>query len=219
MAVYGYARVSTLRQADDGDSLVTQERTLEGYAMMHGLTVDEIFIERGISGSRPFAERPEGARVVERLKPGDVVVTACIDRAFRSALDALDVLNRFKAEGVALHIVDLGGDVAGDGIGKLTFTILSAVAEAERDRISDRIKEAKAEGRRAGRFLGGQRPFGFKVVAGDLVPIPKEQDAIAWAVQLRAKGWSYRRIATALSAEGFGLSHMVVKRVVGESTS
>ena len=45
--------------------------------------------------------------------------------------------------GVSLHMIDLGGDVTGDGISKLVFTILSAVAEAERDRIRERIWDIK----------------------------------------------------------------------------
>ena len=48
--------------------------------------------------------------------------------AFRSAMDALDVLSQLREKRVSLHMVDLGGDVATNGISKLVFTILSAVA-------------------------------------------------------------------------------------------
>jgi putative DNA-invertase from lambdoid prophage Rac len=64
---------------------------------------------------------------------------------FRSARDALDVLDRLKRQNVSLHMIDLGGDVTGNGISKLVFTILSAVAEAERDRTRERIAEVKAD--------------------------------------------------------------------------
>jgi hypothetical protein len=47
IAVYAYVRVSTDRQADEGESLGVQERTIAGYAMMHGMAVDRTFIERG----------------------------------------------------------------------------------------------------------------------------------------------------------------------------
>ena len=53
MAVYGYARVSTGRQAEKGESLAVQQRKIEGYAMQQGWTVDRIFIERGVGGSKP----------------------------------------------------------------------------------------------------------------------------------------------------------------------
>lgn len=58
---------------------------------------------------------------------------------FSSAADALNVCDRLK-DGIALHMIDLGGDVTSNGISKLVFTILSAVAEAERDRIRERFR-------------------------------------------------------------------------------
>jgi hypothetical protein len=70
---------------------------------------------------------------------------AKLDRMFRSALDALDVLGKLKQHRVPLHMIDLGGDVTGNGISKLIFTILSAVAEAERDRIRERVSTTKAD--------------------------------------------------------------------------
>jgi len=62
MAVYAYVRVSTDRQAEEGESLGVQERTIAGYAMMHGMAVDRTFVERGVSGAKPIAQRPEGVR-------------------------------------------------------------------------------------------------------------------------------------------------------------
>src|SRR6266567_3192750 len=104
MAVYGYARVSTDRQADDGESLGTQQR------------------------------------------------------------------------GVSLHMIDLGGDVTGNGISKLVFTILSAVAEAERDRIRERIRDVKSDQRKRKRYLGGIVPFGWRAAEdGSLVEDPAHQ--------------------------------------------
>jgi putative DNA-invertase from lambdoid prophage Rac len=173
MAVYGYVRVSTDRQADDGESLGTQQRIIEGYAMMNGLALDKIFIERGVSGSKPLGERPEGRRLLAALTAGDVAITPKLDRMFRSALNALDVLGQLKEREVALHIIDLGGDVTGNGISKLVFTILSAVAEAERDRIRERIRDVKADQRKRQRYLGGIVPFGWKVGDdGTLAGIP-----------------------------------------------
>ena len=97
MAVYAYSRVSTAAQADEGESLDVQGRQIDGYAMQHDLRVEAHFVERGVSGSLPLAERPQGERLLACLKPGDVVITAKLDRMFRSALDALDVLGQLKA--------------------------------------------------------------------------------------------------------------------------
>src|SRR5215471_16873646 len=215
MAVYGYVRVSTDRQADDGESLGTQKRIIEGYAMMNGLALDRIFVERGVTGSKPLGERPEGARLLFVLNAGDVVITAKLDRMFRSALNALDVLGRLKERDVALHIIDLGGDVTGNGISKLVFTILSAVAEAERDRIRERIRDVKADQRKRQRYLGGIVPFGWQIGEdGALIELPERQRAIQRIVELRRKGLSLRAISASIVAEGVQLSHEGVKNVL-----
>jgi putative DNA-invertase from lambdoid prophage Rac len=109
---------STMRQADEGESLDVQERQISGYALMQGLTVDQMFVERGISGSTPLADRPQGKALLAALKPGDTVITPKLDRMFRSALDALDVLSKLKEKGVSLHMIDLGGDVTSNGVSK-----------------------------------------------------------------------------------------------------
>jgi DNA invertase Pin-like site-specific DNA recombinase len=84
MAVYGYTRVLTGRQATEGESPDVQERTLAGYALTHGLTVDRTFSERGVSGSTPLADRWEGAALLQVIRAGDVVITPKLDRMFRS---------------------------------------------------------------------------------------------------------------------------------------
>src|SRR4051812_13082101 len=217
MSVYGYTRVSTDRQADEGESLGAQQRGIEGYAMMLGLTLDEIFVERGVSGSKPLRDRPEGARLLAALEPGDVLITPKLDRMFRSALDALNVLGHIQKRGASLHMIDLGGDVTGNGISKLVFTILSAVAEAERDRIRERIVEVKTDQRNRNRYLGGKIPFGWRVGEdGELVQVPEQQRAIKQARKLRAKGLSLRAISAALATNGIRLSHEGVKRIVSQ---
>lgn len=220
MAVYGYVRVSTVRQADEGESLGAQERTIAGYAMMHGLTVHQAFIERGVSGSKPLADRPQGAALLAALKPGDVVITAKLDRMFRSALDALAVLGKLKARGVNLHMIDLGGDVTGNGISKLVFTILSAVAEAERDRTRERIAEVKRDQRIRNRYLGGTPPFGWRAGAdGELVPDQEQQQALERLRELRAQGLSLRAVADHMAATGVQISHVGVKNALAASNA
>lgn len=87
-----------------------------------------------MSGSKPLAERPEGSALIGVLRPGDVLVTPRLDRMFRSALDALDVLSKMKAAGISLHMLDPVATSPVIGVSRLVFTILSAVAEAEGDR-------------------------------------------------------------------------------------
>jgi putative DNA-invertase from lambdoid prophage Rac len=215
MAVYGYARVSTLRQANEGESLDVQRRQIEGYAHMHGLDLTDILIEEGVSGSIPINERPEGGKLFAMLVKGDEIVAPKLDRVFRSALDALQTVEVLKAKGVKLHLLDLGGDIAGNGLSKLFLTISAAFAEAERDRIRERVSQSKADQKARGRYLGGIKPFGFAVDdEGDLVPDEDQQQAIAEMIALKAAGKSLRAIAAAMRSKGHRLSHEGVKGIL-----
>jgi putative DNA-invertase from lambdoid prophage Rac len=220
MQVLGYIRVSTVEQAANGDSLDTQRQQIIGYAMMKGWQVSQFFIEAGVSGSVPLAARPEAQRLLAIAKAGDVIITARLDRAFRSAADALVTLEEFKRKGIGLHMIDLGGDVCGDGISKLIFTILSAVAENERDRIRERIRDVKQHLASQGVYGGGKRPFGFDVVDGRLVPNIQEQAALRKMVTLRKKKKPLREIARTIANE-FGLPEMAavtIKRILDRNS-
>ena len=196
--VFGYLRVSTAEQASNGDSLDTQRQQITGYAMMKGWQVAEFFVEGGVSGSVPLADRPEGRRLLAAVKPGDVVVTPKLDRMFRSASDALATLEEMKDQGVGLHMIDLGGDVCGNGICKLVFTILSAVAENERERIRERIRDVKRHLASQGIYSGGKRQFGYDIIDGRLVPNPEEQATISKMRRMKEEGATLRAIAEAV---------------------
>jgi putative DNA-invertase from lambdoid prophage Rac len=112
-------------------------------------------------------------------------------------------------------MIDLGGDVTGNGISKLVFTILSAVAEAERDRTRERITEVKRDQRTRGRYLGGSVPFGWCVRKdGALVAVPEQQAALGRMQALRAEGAPLRVIAEQIQADGVKISHMGVKKAL-----
>jgi DNA invertase Pin-like site-specific DNA recombinase len=130
--------VSTARQVE-GDSLEVQRRQIEGYALMHGLEIDALVVEEGVSGSVPVGERPKGGPLFAALRKGDAVVSPKLDRLFRSALDALTVVEDLRRRGVSLHLLDLGGDISSNGLSKLFLTIAAAFSEAERDRIRERV--------------------------------------------------------------------------------
>jgi DNA invertase Pin-like site-specific DNA recombinase len=216
MTVFGYARVSTDRQADEGVSLEEQIRRIEGRAHEQGWQIAQVFIERGISGSVPLGDRPEGARLMAMLQSGDIVIAAKLDRMFRSAWNALNVIREFQRRRISLWLLDLGGDVSGDGIAKLVLTILAAIAEFERERIGERIRDAKRHQRRAGQYLGGDRPFGWQISEdGVLVEKEDEQRALAEMQALRSRGTSYRAISAHMHADfGISLSHQGVKRAL-----
>lgn len=202
MIVYSYVRAST-RQAERSGSLEDQERTIAGYAMVSGLLIRRSYVERGVSGSVPFSDRLQGGTLLGILQPGDIVITPKFDRMFRSALDALAVIADLEERGISLHICDLGGDIAMKGISNLAFTILSAVAEAERDRRRDRIIAVKADQKARGDYLGGKIPYGFSLVqdgsTSKLEPVPEQQEVIRIVQELRNQGKTLRAIRTAVN--------------------
>lgn len=220
MSVYGYVRVSTGRQVD-GESLTVQTRQIEGYALQHGFTLEAVLTEEGVSGSVPLRERPVGGPLLDLLGSGDVLIAPKLDRLFRSAADALATAEALKKRGVQIHLLDLGGNITGGGMAKFFFTMVAAFAEAERDRIKERIGAAKRHQKATGRFMGGQRPpFGFAVDdKGNLVENVREQKAVRQAVKMRSEGHSLRTICDELTAKGFEISHMGVKSVLKRAAS
>lgn len=219
MAVYGYSRVSTDRQAEDGESLGVQARQIEGYVMLHGLVLDALHVEEGVSGSVPLAERPEGGRLMARLRAGDVVIAGRLDRVFRSALDALQMVEVFRKRGVALHLLDLGGDVTGNGLSRLFLTMAAAFAEVERDRLRERVVQVKADQKSRGRYLGGKLPYGYRVKDGALVEIPEQQAVVSQVRQMRAEGATLRAIRAALACDGVALSLDAINRIAADGVA
>ena len=222
--VYGYARVSTEGQASSGLGLEEQIRRIEGRAMENGWTLEHIFVDAGVSGSIALAARPEGAKLLQVLRPGDQVIAAKLDRVFRSALDALETIEAFKRRKISLWLLDLGGDCSGNGISELVLTIMSAVAQFERARIGERIADAKAAMRHNGLHQGGTRPFGFRRGASvgpgktyKLVEDEDEQAAIATIKTMRASGASLMAIRDTLRARGFRISHESVRKILARS--
>lgn len=202
MSVYGYLRVSTLTQAKEGESLEAQRLQVISYAVSKGLQLpdENVFVEAGVSGGSEFQERPEGSKLFTVLQAGDMVVFPKLDRAFRNTRNALNVLHELKARGVSVHFIDLGGDVTGNGVGAIVFTILSAFATFERERIAARIREVKQLKKTQGKFTGGKRAFGYEVVEGIKIPLPVEQEAIKTMLKMRSSGATYKRLANWLIA-------------------
>jgi putative DNA-invertase from lambdoid prophage Rac len=211
MATFGYVRLSSAWEGGRGRREV-QQRPIARYAMAHGLEVDQTFVETGVSGWVPMADRPQGKPLLDRLKGGDVVIITKLDRMFGGALDALDLLAELKERGISLHVIDLGGDVTGDGISKLVFTILSWVVAAG----GERTAAVRRDQRACGRYLGGIPPFGWRVGdTGELVGVAEQQEALTQMRRLREIGTTLRAIAEQMRADGIQISHTGVKKVLG----
>ncbi len=204
MTIYGYTRVSTVEQANNGDSLETQQKIIIGYAQSRGEEIDptNIYIEAGVSGSMEFSKRPEASKLYEQLQKGDMLIIPKIDRGFRNIRDALNTLHELKQRNISVHFIDLGGDATSSGISQILFTILGAFADFERTRIAQRISEVKQTQKAKGYFVGGVAPFGYLVdVDGRLKDDPEKSEALNRIFELREQNISYKRIGIALEKE------------------
>ena len=216
MGTYAYVRVSTLTQVREGDSLEAQRRQVVSYATSKGYLLEDhqIYVEKGVSGGVPFEERPEGRALFNKLGSGDILIFPKLDRAFRNTRNALNVLHDLKEKGVSVHFIDIGGDVTGHGIGAIVFTILSAFASFEKERIGTRIREIKQMKKTEGKFVGGRSAFGFEVVEGYKRPNAQEQQLLKEMRKLRASGASFRQLSSWLSEQGHGMSHVGIRAIL-----
>lgn len=208
MAVYGYIRVSSLEQAEPNrSSLDDQATTITHAAGMKKQAVAQIFSDPGVSGSVALDRRPGGKLLLAALSPGDTLIVAKMDRLFRSTADALNTVDRFKQQRIALVLCDMGSEpVTENGVGRLFLTMMAAVAEFERSRIAERTAEGrKAKGARGG-LMGGSAPYGFRVEGKGrdavLVADEGEQAVVELVRYLQGSGLSNQQIVSRLAADG-----------------
>lgn len=182
----GYARVSTLDQVSEGHSLGAQRARIQAYCTARGWDLVELYADEGVSALK---DRPEFERMRTDVLADGVshVVALKLDRLGRRAKDLLDLYDSMERKGVALVCIEDSIDTSTPA-GRLMRTVLAAVAEFERDTISERTKIGLAEARRKGVRLGKEPS----------IP-PQVRARIA---ALRAEGLGARRIAAVLTAEG-----------------
>jgi putative DNA-invertase from lambdoid prophage Rac len=213
---YGYVRVSSVAQAKEGDSLQVQQDLIRAVCALEGLTLVHIFVEEGVSGSKPLNTRPQGKLLLDTVKAGDVVVSLRLDRMFRSTADALVVLNGFKASNIGLYLKDVGGMVSGDAVGEMVFSMLASIANFERSRTRERIVEVKTELKAKSRHLGGSCQFGSVIVIGSdgNKYLQDDVEVLATVKRLVASGNSSRGIAGHFARSGMKVSYSAVNRLM-----
>lgn len=146
MATFGYGRVSTEQQRTENQRIEIEQA---------GHRVDYWFEDRGVSGKVPAAQRPQFAAMLDKIRDGETLVVAKLDRLGRDALDVQATVRSLAARNIRVVVLALGGQDLSAPAGKLMLAMLSAVAEMERDLLVERtqagLARAKAEGRRLGR--------------------------------------------------------------------
>ena len=149
MRLFGYARVSTSQQ-----SLDIQIKLLK---------------EEGIKASRIFTDKSTGSKLKRngldllrvKVEEGDVVIVTKLDRLGRDTADMIQLIKDFDDMGVAVKFISDGISTEGS-MGKMVVTILTAVAQAERERILERTNEGRIEAKAKGITFGRKRSIDRK---------------------------------------------------------
>lgn len=205
--------------------LAAQQAAIEEYCRQQGLRLAAVYSEQEGVLRQPLDSRPEGGRMVAAAQKGDTLLAARAAFVLGSSREACRLLADLRRRGVSLICLDLDEDIACDrerrlavsaGGAVLTQKLLAAVAACDSSRHGEGIRAAKRDGRKAGKYLGGPVPFGWRVGAdGRLVKDAGQQRVIQVMRQMRKDRWSYRDIAAQLMEKhGVRLSHEGVRRIL-----
>lgn len=134
---FGYIRVSTRKQARDGNSLEAQREALTAAG------AEKIYTDT-FTGTK--IERPEFDRLRAQLRKGDVLIVTKLDRLARSVSQASGLITDMIDEGVTIHVLNLGV-LSNDSVNTLLRNVLLSFAQFERDMIVQRTQEGKAVAR------------------------------------------------------------------------
>lgn len=144
--IYGYGRVSTIRQARDGNSLEAQETILRENG------AEQIYLD---SFTGKIANRPEYDKLRVAIKKGDTLIVTKLDRIARSVSQGIKIIEELLNEGIIVNVLNIG-KMDDTPTGKLIRTIMLAFAEFERDMIVERTQEGRRIARKKSDYREGR---------------------------------------------------------------
>jgi DNA invertase Pin-like site-specific DNA recombinase len=218
---YGYIRVSTDKQALSPEA---QRRTIEETAKRMDRQIDGWFQDAPVqnadgswndaaSGKIPLPERKAGKELCDRLRKGDLLIVARVDRAFRRLSDCVLMLDRWERVGIGLVLCDFPmiSDLSNPW-GKAMVQMVAIFAEIERKLISQRTKEGLGVRKRKGQATNQFPGYGFKWEkkwdpdAGKRVKTrvanPEERQTMQQIVKWRLDGYGWDAITEHLRVHG-----------------
>ena len=145
--IYGYCRVSTKRQAKDGNSLDAQEQEiLSKYSDAH-------IYKEAYTGTS--TDRPVFNEVIQQMQENDMLVVSKLDRLARNTEEGIKIVKDLFQKKCSVHVLNVGllDDTA---MGQFFITTLLAVAELERNQIIERWQTGKAIARQNPDFTEGR---------------------------------------------------------------
>lgn len=177
LKVSTYIRVSTGRQAREGDSLEEQESELKKFCEYKNYLIHKMHIERGRSAKD--TNRPEYQKLLEEIKEKKVnaVVVKKLDRLSRSLLDFEDFMQIAQKNDVEFISLKENFDTT-NAMGKAMLRIALVFAQLEREQNSERVIDVMTYRAEQGLFNGGTAPYGYDVINKELVPHKQERKII-----------------------------------------
>jgi DNA invertase Pin-like site-specific DNA recombinase len=129
------------------------------YCEYKGLEIDREVIEEGVSGKIEYKKRKLG-KLIKELKSGDLLIVSELSRLSRSMTDTFDMVKVLKDKGVNIYCVKENMEINDSALGLMIMSVFAFSAQIERERISQRTKEALAKKKSDGVHIG--RPYGSR---------------------------------------------------------
>jgi DNA invertase Pin-like site-specific DNA recombinase len=160
---YGYARVSTEEQAEEGLGIPSQVRKIKEYCAYMKFTLRGIYVDEGVSGTVPLSERPHGRELCLQVRNGEHVVMARHDRGFRETVDTIVRTQAWIDAGIVCDFANWGIDTS-TPFWKVTAAMIGTMAEWDREQIILRIIASQNERRCKGERYSLNPPWRCKFV-------------------------------------------------------
>lgn len=209
MRILAYLRVSTDRQAEQGNGLDDQEARIRAWARANGHKIIGWHRDEGISGSNGIESREALPVALGMIKRGEAagIVVKCLDRLARDLVIQETLLAEIRRMGGEVFTTsaaeqDYLTDDPDDPSRKLIRQILGAVNEYERSMIKLRLRSGRKIKAAKGGYAYGSPAFGQRVEGRQLVTDEDEAAAVARIRQMHDAGKSLRQIAAELDKEG-----------------
>jgi DNA invertase Pin-like site-specific DNA recombinase len=172
-----YIRVSTGRQAREGDSLEEQENELKKYCEYKNYLVHKVHIERGRSAKD--TNRPEYQKLLQDIKDRKIkaVLVKKLDRLSRSLLDFEEFMKIAQENYVEFISLKENFDTT-TAMGKAMLRVALVFAQLEREQTSERVSDIMIYRAEQGLYNGGGIPYGYDVINKELVPHKQEKKAL-----------------------------------------
>lgn len=161
-----YCRVSTEEQATEGFSIHAQKDKLTKYAELHDWTIDDLYVDDGISGKN-LKDRPEVTRLLEDVKSGKInnVLVYKLDRLTRSVKDLIYLIELFDKHKCTLNSHTEKLDTS-NAVGRMFVKIIGIFAEFERENLAERVTLGYEQKTREGNYTNTNGVFGYDYIIG-----------------------------------------------------